>query len=130
MDGLEATRTVMAESATCIVIVTGRAEVVEAVEEAGAMGYAPKPLLSHQLPALVETARGRFERFCALRGTSNGGALQSWLLLRKAVNLLTDGTDMSEEQAFAELDRIAAEGALSLPEAVERVLAGNRPVDA
>ena len=130
MDGIEATRALMAECPTCIVIVTGRAELEQAVEQAGAMGYATKPLFGYQIPSLVEAARRRFERFTAVREETNGrgNALQAWLLTRRAVSVLMNGTDTSEEQAFSALDRIAAEEVISLPEAAGRVLAARELV--
>ena len=60
MDGLAATRHLMATHPVCIVIVTGKAHFAQAAEEAGAMGYAGKPLLRAVIPAVIETARRRF----------------------------------------------------------------------
>lgn len=62
MDGLEATRLLMASHPHPIVIVTGRAETREAAEEAGAAGYVVKPLLASRIPEVIAAAVLRFEQ--------------------------------------------------------------------
>ncbi len=69
MDGVEATRALMTDSPTCIVIVTGSASVKQAAEAAGAMGFASKPIAPRQLLPLIEAALRRFEQFLSLRET-------------------------------------------------------------
>jgi AmiR/NasT family two-component response regulator len=49
------------------VVVTGRAHFAQAAEEAGAMGYAEKPLIGAAIPELLEAARARFEHALAGR---------------------------------------------------------------
>jgi CheY-like chemotaxis protein len=67
MDGLEATRLLMASHPHPIVIVTGRAGTREAAEEAGAVEYAVKPLLASHLPEMIAAARLRFEQLQVVR---------------------------------------------------------------
>jgi len=108
MDGLEATRRLMEQSPTCVVIVTGKAKQEEAAEQAGAMDCIMKPLLSGQIPALVENARRRFMRFAALDRDErcHEEALQAWAALRRAVRALMESDGLTEDQAF---DRLEAE---------------------
>jgi AmiR/NasT family two-component response regulator len=67
MDGLEATREIMATCPTCVVVVTGNRHSCGAAAEAGAMGHAAKPLFAGQIPALVTAARDRFRQSMAAR---------------------------------------------------------------
>jgi AmiR/NasT family two-component response regulator len=67
MDGLEATRLLMASQPHPIVIVTGRAGTREEAEEAGAVGYVVKPLPASRLPEVIAAARLRFEQLQAVR---------------------------------------------------------------
>jgi AmiR/NasT family two-component response regulator len=64
-DGLEATREIMETCPTCVIVVTGNRHSCGAAAEAGAMGYAAKPLRANQMPSLVDAALGRFGRFMA-----------------------------------------------------------------
>jgi response regulator NasT len=108
MDGLEATRRLMETSPVCVVIVTGKAKQEEAAEQAGAMDYVMKPLMSDRIPALVTRARQRFARFAALdrEAASHEDALQAWAAVRRAVKALVESDDLTEDQAF---DRVEAE---------------------
>ncbi len=67
MDGLAATRHLMAHRPVCVVIVTGKAHSAQAAEEAGAMGYAEKPLVAWMIAPLLASARARFTQFLAQR---------------------------------------------------------------
>jgi AmiR/NasT family two-component response regulator len=62
MDGLEATRLIMAEAPTCVVVVTAKPDARVAAEQAGAMAYAVKPLLADRIPSLFAVACRRFAR--------------------------------------------------------------------
>jgi len=106
MDGLEATRRLMEQSPTCVVIVTGKARQEGAAEQAGAMDCVMKPLMSGRIPALAENARRRFMRFAALdrEGSDHGEALQAWVVLRRAVKALMESDGLTEDQAFDRLE--------------------------
>lgn len=62
LDGIEVTRQLMAESPTCVVMVTGDASLSAASEQAGAMGYLVKPFLPDEIIAAIRAAWARFSQ--------------------------------------------------------------------
>ena len=124
MDGLEATRSLMEEHPTCVVIVTGRAKQERAAEQVGAMRYALKPLLGSQIPGLMESAQQRFGWFMAIREGSLDfeEAMLTWLLVQQAMKVLVDRDGMENGTAFARLQERAAEQGESLRATAEAVL--------
>ncbi len=62
MDGLEATRQIMAQCPTCIIVMTayGDEETASKAEAAGAMGYLTKPVTIEQVMAAIRPAQARF----------------------------------------------------------------------
>ncbi|MGD0111687.1 MAG: response regulator [Armatimonadota bacterium] len=73
MDGLEATRQIMAACPTCVVIVTGNRHLGDAATEAGAMDCVVKPLAANKIPSVVDAALRRFEQFMATRKMRTAG---------------------------------------------------------
>jgi AmiR/NasT family two-component response regulator len=128
MDGIEATRRLMEESPVCVVIVTGKGQFGQTAAQAGAMGYVTKPLLTNQIPAVMEAARQRFDHFMAVYQASSSPpeALRAWLAVRRAVTKLMSSMAASEEDAFTHVERLARRRRLSLPEAARLVAANGK----
>jgi AmiR/NasT family two-component response regulator len=126
MDGLEATRVLMVTCPTCVVVVTGRVQLDQVVEQAGGMGYAQKPLLREVVAELVTTARQRFSHFAAIRESATDGceALATWRGVRQAVKVLMETDGLSEGDAHCELHRRASEGRVTLRVAADEVVTG------
>ena len=125
-DGLEATRRIMAEQPTCIVMLTAFSGYQEAAKDAGAMGYAVKPLFPAHIPALVESARRRFARYMEIRSTqpSPEAALQTWLVVQAAVGSICQ-SGRSEDESAAALQQSAEAAGISLLDAALRVVDKN-----
>jgi len=87
MTGLEATRRLMEESPTCVIVLTAYANAGPAAMTAGAMGFVVKPLTASQVPRVVAEARRRFARYVEIRrrSASNQEALEQWLLTQLEV---------------------------------------------
>jgi AmiR/NasT family two-component response regulator len=128
MDGIEATRRLMEQGPVCVVIVTGKGQFDQTAAQAGAMGYVTKPLLTNQIPAVMDSALQRFDRFMTVYRSSSSSqeALQAWLAVRQAVAELTSSVAASEEDAFAQVERMARRRRLSLPEAAGLIVASGR----
>jgi two-component system, response regulator PdtaR len=126
MDGLTATSRLMTDRPHPVVIVTGRATNRAAAEAAGAMEYVLKPILTHQLPVIIEAALARFGRFCAVRAEALDGAqaLTDWVRVQDAMRGLMAERGMLEEEAFAHLREVAAVGRLTLAQAAREIIAG------
>jgi len=105
MDGIAATRAVMERCPTCVVIVTGKARLEEAAEQAGAMSYVLKPLLGNQISPVVNVARHRFAHFTTVRTESATPpeALAAWQVVMRAVKLLVGRDTITEDEAFHRL---------------------------
>jgi AmiR/NasT family two-component response regulator len=126
MDGLEATRILMETCPTCVVVVTGKAQLDQVVEQAGAMGYAQKPLLAGAISELVTAARQRFSYFTAIRESATDGceALATWRALRQAVRVLMKADGLSEGEAHRELHRRASASRDTLRAVADELVAG------
>ncbi len=105
LDGLSATRKIMANCPTCVVVLTGLHSVRREAEEAGAMLYLLKPLLAPQIPNVIEAACARFRRFQQVRAqtSSSEEAGATWQAVVRASNLLIARECISEEDAFVHL---------------------------
>ncbi len=128
MDGLEATRLIMDRCPTCIVVITafgddGTASQAEAV---GAMGYLAKPVTVDQILAAVGPAQARFAQFEAISREAPEAkeAIDAWRLVRQAVRRLMAREKVSEPDAFAHLQQLAAAHETTSAAAAQQVLAG------
>ncbi len=121
MDGITATRKLMETSPRPTIIVTGNVALRLEAERAGAMEYAVKPVLTHQLPRLIEAAQARFARYQAVladEGTAEA-ALRAWPRVQAVVRQAVSRNGVSEEAAFAHLQDAARAHQRSLREEAE-----------
>lgn len=104
-----------------MVIVTGRGRSEQAAAEAGAMSYVTKPLLSSQIPLVVDTARRRFDRFQEVmnEAASFAQGMENWLAVQDAVRSICKREGLSEGEAFAALRQRAEQEGVTLREAAE-----------
>lgn len=124
LDGLEATRLLMRSCPACVVIVTGKGQLKDTAEQAGAMGYAVKPLMPNQITPLVESSCRRFSLFMRVRAQVSDSAevVPTWLLVLKAMKAQINGSATSEEEGFGLLERQSSEQGISLRQAAEEWL--------
>ncbi len=128
MDGLEATRRLMEQTPVCVVIVTGKGQFDQMAAQAGAMSYVTKPLLTNQIPTVMEGALQRFDHFMAVYEASPSPreALHAWLHVQQAAAKLVSTMAVSEDGAFAQVERLARRRGLSLSEAAQLVVADGK----
>ena len=112
-DGIEATRLIMQQCPTCVVIVTAFAdqETRARADAVGAMGFLSKPVQATGVLEAVPRARARFAEFLAIRAASRDleEALQTRAVVEEAERLLV-GNGIAPELVFQVL-RESAEGA-------------------
>jgi AmiR/NasT family two-component response regulator len=127
LDGIQATRAIMEARPTCVVIVTGRAELSQVAEESGAMAYLVKPFMPDEIVTVVEEALQRYEWYRSLLAElpSPHDVLQAWPRIQKAVRAIADRDRASEGEAFIALRRTAAERGQTIPDAAQEVLASS-----
>lgn len=126
IDGLEATRQIMQQSPTCVVMLTahGQPHHITKAEEAGVMAYLIKPVSGDQIIPSIEMARRRFEEFLALRNEVVGlqEALETRKLVERARGILMERANLSEPAAFRRLQKMAMDRRLSLRAVAEKVI--------
>ena len=126
LDGIEATRRIMKENPTCVIILTARSErnLVAKAEKAGAMSYLVKPVSGAQILPAIEMAQRRFEEFLSL--TQEVASLQDALTTRKLVErakgILMERAHLSEKEAFRRLQKIAMDKRESLKTVTQRII--------
>jgi response regulator NasT len=111
LDGLAATRQVLEQAPTPIIILTGHLdpELIEDASTAGAMAYLAKPVAPGELEAALQVARRRFAETQELR--SEVANLQEALRVRKVVErakgIIMRRLNLSEAEAFRRLQKHA-----------------------
>lgn len=131
IDGIEATRRIMAQAPTAVVMLTALIDQakVEAAIEAGASGYLAKRVDNPQLYRTLLMAQRRFEEFRQVQQEAQ--TLQAALSARKVIEQ-AKGVIMQhiniEAEAFRRLKRLSNDKSIPLHEAARRILAGAEPV--
>ncbi len=126
MDGLEATRRIMADCPACVVVMTayGDADTASRAEEAGAMAYLTKPVDAARILEAAESAQVRFAEFMVVREEAAGHqeALAAWHLVQQARRTLMAREEVSEADAFGRLQCLASEAHHTLRQQAAQVL--------
>jgi AmiR/NasT family two-component response regulator len=127
-DGIEATRMIMQEYPTCIIIVTAFADerTIAEARDAGAMGFLSKPVQVAAVLEEIPRALARFAEFQIVHGECPclDDALDAFRLVEKAKALLAAGGRAIGAAAFLFIQEHAAASNLSLRAAAEAILAG------
>jgi response regulator NasT len=132
--GIEATRRIMQQCPTCVVMLTafGQSDQVSAAEEAGAMAYLVKPVNADQLIPAVTLARRNFGEFVALRKelTDLQDTLETRKLVERAKGILVDRAGITEAQAFRRLQKLAMDRRVSIKSVAEKIVGTAQDCDA
>jgi two-component system, response regulator PdtaR len=129
MDGLEATRRIMAEHPVPIIVLTAynQRSLVEQAADAGVLAYLMKPVRESDIGPAIEVARARFADLLWLRrasadrparadrGTANP--------VEAATQLLRDRYRLTEAEATSRLRRLAQSSRRSIVEIAEAIIA-------
>ncbi len=129
MDGLEATRAIMTQCPTCVMMMTayGAADTAARVESQGAMAYLTKPIGVEQILGAVPQAQARFAEFEEIQKEASDldDALETRKLVEMAKQLLDPAGD--RRSAFAALRETARQHGWSLQEAARRAVSRSDP---
>jgi len=111
LNGIEATRRIMRERPTPVIILTAYSDdkSVEDALEAGACAYLVKPVASEQLIPAVRTAIARFETMEEVRRENETlkEALEARKLIERAKGILMQRKQLTEAEAFRRLQKIS-----------------------
>ncbi|MDA2954345.1 MAG: response regulator [Actinomycetota bacterium] len=129
MTGLEAAE-LIAETKICpIVMLTAfsQREIIEQARDAGALAYLVKPFQKSDLVPAIELAIARFAEMRALTGevAALGAQLEVRKLVDRAKGILIDKHSMSENDAFAFIQKLAMSERTKMGEIAERIIAGS-----
>ncbi|TML92600.1 MAG: response regulator [Actinobacteria bacterium] len=128
LDGLEAAREISGERRAAVVILTAfsQRDLIEQARDAGAVAYLVKPFQKHDLLPAIEVALGRFEESKALH--REVASLEEQLATRKVVDrakgMLMDRYGLSENDAFAFIQKTAMRERVTMKIVAQRIIDG------
>jgi two-component system, response regulator PdtaR len=128
LDGLAAAREISGERRAAVVILTAfsQRDLIEQARDAGAVAYLVKPFQKHDLLPAIEVALGRFEESKALH--REVASLEEQLATRKVVDrakgMLMDRYGMSENDAFAFIQKTAMRERVTMKMVAQRIIDG------
>jgi response regulator NasT len=130
LDGMDATREIMASRPTPIILVTAHSDpdLIQQAMAAGVMGYLIKPVALKEIGPAIAVALSRFADLMALRKDVQG--LKEALLVRQQVErakgILAQRMGLSEAEAHKRIQHLAMRDRCTLAEAAGRVIAADK----
>jgi response regulator NasT len=129
-DGIEATRTILAERAVPVILLTGYAneELVQRARSAGVMAYLLKPVDQRQLHSTIEVALARFAELDTLKRevSSLREELETRKLVEQAKGILMRRLRLSEPEAFRRMQRQSRTTRTTLRETASKILSAEQ----
>lgn len=131
MDGLEATRQIMATHPVPIIILTAYNQqgLVAEAADAGVLAYLMKPVRESDVGPAIEVARARFAELQWLRKASGAGAPgrpDAGPLVDEATRILSARYRLTEAEASARLRRLAKSSHRTVAEVADAIIALER----
>ncbi|HEX4836194.1 MAG TPA: response regulator [bacterium] len=135
MDGLEATRRIMATHPVPIIVLTayGQQSLVEEAADAGVLAYLMKPVREGDIAPAIEVARARFADLQWLRRESaapavsgSGGSGDVEPRVTEATRILSARYQLTEAEAAARLRRLATSSRRTVAEIAGAIIALDR----
>ena len=125
MDGLTAAAQIL-EAPLPIIILSSHLDpdLIQRAKEAGVMAYMVKPLREEELLPTIELAVSRFEEFTALRKENEDlkRTLEGRKLIERAKGVLMERENISEQQAFARIQKASMNTRRSMAEIAQAIL--------
>jgi AmiR/NasT family two-component response regulator len=129
LDGLSVARIINNEKLCGVLILTAfsQREIVEDARDAGALAYLVKPFQKSDLVPAIEVAIGRFRELRALTGEIDalGEQLEARKAIERAKGILMDEVKMTEQDAFAFIQRRAMSERSKMRAVADRVVDGS-----
>jgi response regulator NasT len=132
LDGLEATRRLMATHPVPVIVLTAYNErsLVEEAADAGVLAYLMKPVREGDIKPAIEVARARFAELQWVGRRSGAPELEPDARSRRiaeATRVLCERHQLSEAEASARLRRLAKSSRRTVAEIAEAILALEPP---
>ncbi len=126
MDGLSAAAQILEAHPLPIIILSSQLnpELIQRAKEVGVMAYMVKPLREEELLPTIELAVSRFEEFTALRKENEDlkRTLEGRKLIERAKGVLMERENISEQQAFARIQKASMNTRRSMAEIAQAIL--------
>lgn len=126
MDGLTVAAHILETLPIPILILSSHLdqELIQRAKEAGVMAYLLKPLREEELLPAIELAISRFEEFNALRKENADlkRILEDRKLIERAKGILMERERISEQQAFARIQKTSMNTRRSMAEIAQAIL--------
>ena len=126
MDGLSAAAQILEAHPLPIIILSSHLdpELIQRAKEAGVMDYMVKPLREEELLPATELAVSRFQEFMALRKENADlkRTLEGRKLIERAKGALMERQKISEQQAFARIQRASMNTRRPMAEIAQAIL--------
>jgi response regulator NasT len=126
MDGLTVAAHILETLPIPILILSSHLdqELIRRAKEGGVMAYLPKPLREEELLPAIELAISRFEEFNALRKENADlkRILEDRKLIERAKGILMERERISEQQAFARIQKTSMNTRRSMAEIAQAIL--------
>lgn len=126
MDGLTAAASVLEAHPLPILILSSHLDqaLIQRAKEAGVMAYLLKPLREEELLPTIELAVSRFEEFKALRKENADlkRTLENRKLIERAKGVLMERESVSEQVAFARIQKASMNTRRSMAEIAQAIL--------
>ena len=126
MDGVSAAAQILDAHPLPIIILSRRhdPELIQRAKEAGVMAYLVKPLREEELLPAIELAVSRFDEFTALRKENEDlkRTLEGRKLIERAKGVLMEREKISEQQAFAKIQKASMNTRRSMVDIAKAIL--------
>ncbi len=126
MDGITATRRIMATAPTAIVMLTAysQRDLIDDAVGAGAMGYLVKPVSRDQLLPALTVALRRFTEFQSVKAEAADAkeALETRKVVERAKGILMQRSNLSEAEAFKRMQKMSQDQSKPLKQIAEEIL--------
>ena len=129
MDGLEATRRIIAARPVPIIVLTAynQQSLVAEAADAGVLAYLMKPVRESDIGPAIEVARARFRDLIWLKGRSPQDAPAGGSRVADATRRLSDRYRLSEREAAARLRQIAKTSGKTVAEVADAIVGLDEP---
>lgn len=126
MDGLEASRQILAERPLPIVILTGHSdpELIQEADAIGVSGYVIKPFTQKEIRPAITLAWSRFKQLHGLREEVENlrEMLRSRKLIEQAKGLLMERESISEAEAFRRIQKMSRNQNIAMSRLAEAII--------
>ena len=130
MDGLEASRQILAQQPVPIIILTAysQMDLIEKADEVGVSGYLVKPVSENDLLPAITLARSRFKQFRTLEHELGDlkEALKARKLIEQAKGILMEKEGIQEAEAFRRIQQQSRNQNIPMAKLAEAIITASK----